>query len=68
MNKVNVILRNKIKGYMPFFLYLVVKCLDMKSISKFLWKHARAITFLIVMAITITLWTIIVDLILSQIE
>jgi hypothetical protein len=53
---------------MPFFLYLVVKCLDMKSISKFLWKHAKSITFLIVMAITVTLWTMLVDLILSQIK
>jgi len=68
MNKVNVILRNKIKGYMPFFLYLVVKCLDMKLISKFLWKHAKPITYIIVMSITIIIWTTLLDYILSQIK
>jgi hypothetical protein len=53
---------------MPFFLYLVVKCLDMKLISKFLWKHAKPITYIIVMSITIIIWTTLLDYILSQIK
>jgi hypothetical protein len=72
-NKINLlitvrgffIVKNKIKCFLRFFLYLVVKCLDMKKI---LLKYIKPITYIVITTITILLWGEVVKYILSQIK